>query len=590
MQIEQLTIENYKSFRSAVIDLAAGFNVIVGQNNSGKTALLEAFDLDHFISHPHRRLENGKPAILQPYSKVSGVVVLSGAEFKAALFQRGGIFQIPINSREGVAEQVDAFFAQARIEVPFAYEPHRAGWSYMGGAASTTVAIQIADTRDSWSLQGISQAQFPFEPVRVELLRSIFLFRAERLAVGQSGLSDETNLQSRAENLATAILHLQTRRPHRYHKLNNLLGRMFPNIHGISAQTDGGAAKVLVWNIDAKMEYPELAIELAQSGTGVGQAVALLFAMVTADFPRIFIIDEPNSFLHPSAVRSLFNILGEEKHQYIVSTHAAEVISIAQPSTLHLVHWSQGASHLERLCNDQITEVRRALNDVGVRLAEVFGANQIVWVEGDTERLCFPLLAKAVSKEWPTGVAIVAILHTGDFDGKKRDAEMVWKIYERLSSSNALLPPALAFSFDREGRTDQQILDLQRRSKSSVHFLPCKTYENYLIEPSAIIDIIREFSGEVIELQVVEEWLTRHGGDKFYEAASQWDGDFRSESWLRHVHGAKLLKDLFEQVTQTRLYYDKIAHSVRLTEVLLRDRPAHLMQLSEYVIGLLKLD
>src|SRR5947209_12957588 len=131
------------------------------------------------------------------------------------------------------------------------------------------------------------------------------------------------------------------------------------------------------------MEFPELAIDLSESGTGVGQAIAILFALVSADFPRIFVIDEPNSFLHPSAARALFQILKGHNHQYIISTHAAEIVSISEPSTLHLIRWENGSSNVEALQAERIQEVRRALNEAGVRLGEVFGADQILWVEGD---------------------------------------------------------------------------------------------------------------------------------------------------------------------------------------------------------------
>lgn len=115
------------------------------------------------------------------------------------------------------------------------------------------------------------------------------------------------------------------------------------------------------------MEYPELAVDLSECGTGVGQAIAILFAVVSADFPRIFVIDEPNSFLHPSAARALFRILKDEDHQYIVSTHAAEIVSISEPSTLHLIRWENGSSKVDPLAADKIGEVRSALNEVGVR-------------------------------------------------------------------------------------------------------------------------------------------------------------------------------------------------------------------------------
>jgi recombinational DNA repair ATPase RecF len=54
MRICSFKIKNYKSFlEPRELPLEEGFNLIVGQNNVGKTALLEALSLG-FIGKPHR--------------------------------------------------------------------------------------------------------------------------------------------------------------------------------------------------------------------------------------------------------------------------------------------------------------------------------------------------------------------------------------------------------------------------------------------------------------------------------------------------------------------------------------------------------
>ena len=54
MYISKITVANYKCFlEPTTLELGPGFNVIVGQNSSGKTALLEALSLS-FGHVPHR--------------------------------------------------------------------------------------------------------------------------------------------------------------------------------------------------------------------------------------------------------------------------------------------------------------------------------------------------------------------------------------------------------------------------------------------------------------------------------------------------------------------------------------------------------
>lgn len=57
MKILKLNLNNYKSFRSSGwLDFSPNFSVVIGQNNAGKSALLEAFRLQRNDDHPHRML------------------------------------------------------------------------------------------------------------------------------------------------------------------------------------------------------------------------------------------------------------------------------------------------------------------------------------------------------------------------------------------------------------------------------------------------------------------------------------------------------------------------------------------------------
>lgn len=77
MYLSKIRVKNYKSFNdSGKIEFKQGINIIVGQNNSGKTALLEALELN-FIDNPHKNIKN---SILQ---KHVGINRFSNAEQKA---------------------------------------------------------------------------------------------------------------------------------------------------------------------------------------------------------------------------------------------------------------------------------------------------------------------------------------------------------------------------------------------------------------------------------------------------------------------------------------------------------------------------
>src|ERR1700730_4909887 len=91
MHISKLIVRNYKSFyRASELIFRPGFNVITGQNSSGKTALLEVLGLN-FPCVPHRSLrtipnEGNTPP---QTSEIDVSVTVSATELMEYLFQGG---------------------------------------------------------------------------------------------------------------------------------------------------------------------------------------------------------------------------------------------------------------------------------------------------------------------------------------------------------------------------------------------------------------------------------------------------------------------------------------------------------------------
>jgi AAA domain, putative AbiEii toxin, Type IV TA system len=360
-----------------------------------------------------------------------------------------------------------------------------------------------------------------------------------------------------------------------------------PSIKWVSTPTVGqGLAGISVWSADPSTERDDLSVRLEDSGTGVGQVLAILYAAMESQDKKILVIDEPNSFLHPAASRKLVDILARYDHQYIISTHSPEIIARSSPDTLHVLRRDDNHSIVEVMDSSDVSSLKDMLSEVGVHLSDLFGPDAIIWVEGVTEEKCFPLLFEAAQSQLPRGASIVALLHTGDFQAKRAKAKLAFELYERLSHANALVPPALAFIFDREERSEQELNELERRGAGRVKLLPRMMYENYLIDPEAIAEVLcGEATEAILTEQKIAEWLRRNGGEARY-FQQEWDGDIGGEEWLTNVNSAKLLSDMFAELTDARHIYRKTIHSVALTKWLLKHRPERLTGLLEFVRGI----
>jgi AAA15 family ATPase/GTPase len=90
MIIRSVRLINYKCFDdSGDITFGEKLNLIVGQNNSGKTTLFDSLDLQRFTNKAHRDLTQDPRDILDPISRLEMEISLSGKELYRILMQSG---------------------------------------------------------------------------------------------------------------------------------------------------------------------------------------------------------------------------------------------------------------------------------------------------------------------------------------------------------------------------------------------------------------------------------------------------------------------------------------------------------------------
>src|SRR5258706_7162421 len=98
MYISQFQIHNYKSFyESAPVDLGPGFNLVIGQNNVGKTALIQALSL-RFAVKPHRSTKSiplPESSVIDQQSGITVSFTLTNEELKRILLTPSQAFFIP---------------------------------------------------------------------------------------------------------------------------------------------------------------------------------------------------------------------------------------------------------------------------------------------------------------------------------------------------------------------------------------------------------------------------------------------------------------------------------------------------------------
>lgn len=580
MHIKNLTVKNYKSFNSpTTLELTTGMNVITGQNSSGKTALLEALSTN-FVGTPHRSTKSLRWA---GQSDINIDFELSKEEL-LDLIPNNTSFDLPkvkvLNSEEiNYGNFLDIYFGD-KVLIKTLFHSGNLSSSKFSIVCETIPSTVSRFNMDHSKKQFKEVASLQSTPDRdssnlisSELVKRIYIFKAERFKIGVSDHGTNTILKSDASNLPEVLNCLQSN-AYRFNKFNSFLNRIFPQIYCVTVRPfSNNQVEIVVWNEDPKTERNDLVVPLLECGTGISQVLAILYVVLTSDVPKTIIIDEPNSFLHPGAARKLIEILKEHKqHQIIISTHSPSTLTASNPKTIHIVKLKDAESFVETVSLNDTKNQQLFLAEVGAKLSDVFGADNILWVEGKTEEICFPKIIEMTPSLTLRGTTILSVVNTGDFLNKrKKSVETIFKVYETLSKGKGLMPPSIGFIFDSEELKENEKDDLRKRSQNKVLFLPRRMFENYLINSKALLSVINSCEGlDDLNLEEIDKWLEENKwNQKFIK--KRFINTKSETEWLANVDGAKLLSDLFIALTSSRLSFDKIKHSVALCEWLIEN-------------------
>ncbi len=609
MYISRFQVANYKSFREPkALEFTPGFNIISGQNHSGKTALLEALGLN-FVGNPHKSMKTipardtipeqvswvdvwftvskkelielmlasapnsqfqiARPAIGSPYAKSIGYQDVSGPSadrLVAAIFSEESFtFKLRVEGRAGQGCSWRA------LDIPTygLYLPEKQGdnWNYIYCAINRRGLVEARGGVVSTNPADIGlQLAGAFQ-------RHVYRFAAERMNIGRGAHGNQTLLGQNAANLHEVLNQLQ-HNTSRFRELNHYLNAILPQVKQVSVRGIGpGQVEIVVWCHDPESQREDLVVPLSESGTGIGQVLAILYGVLTSDRPQTIIIDEPQSFLHPGAARKLIEFLKMyPQHQFIIATHSATIIAAANPQTITLATFEDAESTLQQLNVDAEKGIQRTLMELGIRLSDLFGADNILWVEGRTEERCFPLIVEKLLKRPLMGTEILGIRQTGDLEG--RDAKKVFEIYRSLAKGASLLPPAVAFILDEECRDEPAKRELFKLSGDLAVFLPRRMYENYLLNPNAIAEVanaIEGFRPAPLTPDEVREAIEANLKEPGYFCTPE--KTKLAADRIRNVDAGRVLEWLFSHFSETRITYQKVAHGLALTEWLIKNAP-----------------
>lgn len=602
MLVRSLRVENYKSFAdSGTVALDEGFNILVGQNNSGKTGFLDGLRMHQNLAKPHRSQIREKGSPPNPISFFELTIHATPKELRDKFLGHGNPVWIPIDQALQPSDVVHRLFDIDGMTTTLKFRTHGTEepaypshglFQHNPAMGKTAFRIVAREDRQNYIIeQASNNGQDDIHGlVAAVAFGKTFVFSAERMNLATCPFASPDRLQPNAANLARALYKMQGD-PYLWKNFNASVNRVLPSIRSVVTEgstSDGNAIEILTWPVDPATGRDDLKVRLADSGTGVSQVLAILCAAMTHE-RALIAIDEPGNFLHPGAIKALINILKEFGHQYVVTTHSLDVIAASEPRRTYQVRWEDCVSTIEAANMHDVESHKRMLAELGASLSDVFGMDRILWVEGETEERCLPIVAQAALGYMPSTTAVVRVHSVAELRDRSKRDERVWDLYQRLSTAGGLVPANASFLFDRDECSEQKIADLQRKSKDAIQFLPRRTYENYLLDPGLWLGELSSVA-ETHDVQHevtsgwIDQWVLENARPFLPKDAPNcvpFDADFK-----RHVNGPALLKQLFHDAINVE--YRKTEHSLSLTRRLLDSRNADCEELKTLVAKLVR--
>lgn len=118
-------------------------------------------------------------------------------------------------------------------------------------------------------------------------------------------------------------------------------------------------------------------------GSGFRQIFNLALTIASTS-NSIVLIDEPELNMHPSLLRRLMKLIfSNNTNQYIISTHSNVLLDAQHEKSVYRISGGQYSTVMK--C-DNVDDSRDLLNDLGVRASEILQSNGIIWVEGPSDR------------------------------------------------------------------------------------------------------------------------------------------------------------------------------------------------------------
>ena len=407
MRVTAVRIRNFRGLRKLDLDLGE-ITVLVGENNSGKTAVLDALRICLRDLGPHRRVvfealdfhladATADPASADPIQieiTFSEQTTGEWSDERIRRLDRDNILQVDDDGRSHVMLRVTCAFDPENRD----FHPQ---WSFLNLNREPLTRVNeraltgLQREVSYYYLQALRDVRHHFGekgPFWRPFLKDARLPADER---------DKIERKLREVNDLVVSSHDSFRRVHDgLHHVQDVV----PLAAGDVVSIEAVPGRIFDMLAKAQINLGSVTgakVPLHRHGEGTQSlSVLMLFTAFLEAWPAgapILALEEPEAHLHPSAVRALWGLVGNFAGQKLISTHSGDFLAETEVHQIRRLARTQDGIRAFRVPADLLSDEETRKFNYHIRQArgELVFARSWLLVEGETEAWIYPAAARA---------------------------------------------------------------------------------------------------------------------------------------------------------------------------------------------------
>lgn len=438
MYISRIKISNFRLFESLDLKTNKGLNLLVGENDSGKTTLIDAIRYILGTNSNDRTYlkeedfygESNELTIQITFSDVDAhahrFVEHLSYEKKDSSNGSGSVLHVQLKAQKTLAERRG--YPYIKVEIKSGIDGN--GLSLEPEIRDFLAATYLKPLRDaeaelsSGRASRLSQILSSSKNIRDAMNDILSIIAGANDAL----LGDDKALSKAAEDIKNNYLHELI-----FEQDKEKLG-VFIDIAGVrEANLDGLPENAKRRYLRKVLEGLSLALTEDRRLHGLGyhnllfMAAELLLLEQEAEneFP-LLLIEEPEAHLHPQLQMKLLQFISSKVEsagvQCFLTTHSPNISAKASPADVIMLNSGKAFSLRDEETELKADDYKYLRKFLDATKANIFFARSLLLVEGDAENILLPQIAKLLGK--PLENYGVSIVRCGD--------NVSWKRFARL--------------------------------------------------------------------------------------------------------------------------------------------------------------